>query len=294
MLTVRHLHKAIDRQPVLRDVSFTLRPGVVTGLVGRNGAGKTTLLKTMAGIYDPDGGEVLLDGESIHRRPELKREIVFLPDVPEALYGYTAEECARLYALVYPRFDRALFDALIRRFELPPRRNIRQFSRGMKMLLSASLGIATRAGYVLLDEPTNGIDPIAKKQLLSLLVEAASEGMSLLIATHLLEELERLSDQILLIRDGTVELHETEDPSRGRLVKLQVVFAGEPPAAWLSSPHVRVLDHVGRVHTLIVSREDGDAALEELRRMQPVVLEELPLRLEDLFFWKLGGRSDER
>ena len=294
MLTVRHLYKTIDRQPVLRDVSFTLEPGMVAGLVGRNGAGKTTLLKTMAGIYDPDRGNVLLDGESIHRRPALKREIVFLPDVPEALYGYSAEECARLYALVYPRFDRELFDSLLRRFELPSGRNVRHFSRGMKMLLSASLGIATRARYVLLDEPTNGIDPIAKKQLLSLLAEAASEGMAMLISSHLLNELERLSDRILLIGDGTVETHETEDPSRGRLVKLQVVFAGEPPAAWLASPQVKVLDHVGRVHTLIVSREDGDAALEELRRMQPVVLEELPLKLEDLFFWKLGGRSDER
>lgn len=293
MLTVRHLHKAIDRQPVLRDVSFTLRPGVVTGLVGRNGAGKTTLLKTMAGVYEPDAGDVLLEGESVHRRPEIKREIVFLPDNPEALFGYTAEECARLYALVYPRFDRAAFDEMIRRFGLPAHRKIRQLSRGMKMLASISLGIATRASYVLLDEPTNGIDPIAKQQVLSLLVEAVSEGMTLLVASHAMGDLERLSDMILLIRQGEVEIHEMADPSRGEAVKLQVVFDGEPPAAWLASPQVMVLNHVGRVYTLLVSRDDGDAKLEELRRMRPLVLEELPLGLEDLFVWKHGGRSDE-
>jgi len=293
MLAVRHLHKSIDRQPVLRDVSFELRRGMVAGLIGRNGAGKTTLLKTMSGVFDPDTGDVLLDGESVYRKPEIKREIVLLPDNPEALYGYTAEECARLYALVYPRFDRAAFDEMTRRFGLPANRKIRQLSRGMKMLASITLGIATRASYVLLDEPTNGIDPIAKQQVLSLLVEAVSEGMTLLIASHAMGDLERLSDMILLIRQGEVETHEIEDPSRGEAVKLQVVFDGEPPAAWLASPQVMVLEHVGRVYTLLVNREDGGAKLEELKRMKPLVLEELPLGLEDLFVWKLGGRSDE-
>ena len=293
MLAVRHLHKSIERQPVLKDVSFELRPGMVAGLVGRNGAGKTTLLKTMAGVYDPDAGDVVLEGESVHRRPEIKREIVFLPDNPEALFGYTAEECARLYALVYPRFDRTAFDEMIRRFGLPTNRKIRHLSRGMKMLASISLGIATRASYVLLDEPTNGIDPIAKQQVLTLLVEAVSEGMTLLIASHAMGELERLSDMVLLMRQGEVEIHDIADPSRGEAVKLQVVFDGEAPAAWLASPQVMVLEHVGRVYTLLIGRGEGDAKLEELRRMRPLVLEELPLGLEDLFMWKHGGRSDE-
>src|SRR5690606_4029773 len=221
MLAVRHLHKSIERQPVLKDVSFELRPGMVAGLIGRNGAGKTTLLKTMAGIYDPDAGDVLLEGESVHRQPEIKREIVFLPDNPEALFGYTAEECARLYALIYPRFDRAAFDEMIRRFGLPANRKIRQLSRGMKMLASISLGIATRASYVLLDEPTNGIDPITKQQVLTLLVEAVSEGMTLLIASHAMGDLERLSDMILMIRQGEVEIHEIADRSEEHTSELQ-------------------------------------------------------------------------
>jgi len=293
MLAVRHLHKSIDRRPVLKDVSFELRRGMVAGLIGRNGAGKTTLLKTMSGVFDPDTGDVLLDGESVYRRPEIKREIVLLPDNPEALYGYTAEECARLYALVYPRFDRAAFDEMIRRFGLPANRKIRQLSRGMKMLVSISLGIATRASYVLLDEPTNGIDPIAKQQVLSLLVETVSEGTTLLIASHAMGDLERLSDMILLIRRGGSGDPCDGRPLAGRGGQAAGRVDGEPPAAWLAGPQIMVLEHVGRVYTLLVSREDGDAKLEELKRMKPLVLEELPLGLEDLFVWKLGGRNDE-
>ncbi|MGG1314092.1 ATP-binding cassette domain-containing protein [Cohnella laeviribosi] len=292
MLTVCNLRKTIDRKPVLRQVSFSVGPGQVAGLVGRNGSGKTTLLKTMAGIFTPDSGEVRYGETSIAAHPEAKREVVFIPDSPEALYGYTAYGCADLYANIYPRFDMLFFKETMKRFGLPLDKNIKHFSKGMKMLFSTGLGIATRAQFVLLDEPTNGIDPIAKKQVLTLLMEAAADGTSLIISSHLLDELERIADKVLLLKDGTVETYETGDEANAGIAKLQVVFRGEAPAAWLASPEVKVLEHVGRVYTLLVSRAPSSSAYGELEAMKPLLMEPLPLRLEDLFAWKLGGPSN--
>ncbi|WP_027094447.1 ATP-binding cassette domain-containing protein [Cohnella thermotolerans] len=289
MLTVRNLHKSIDRRPVLREVGFTLAPGQVAGLIGRNGAGKTTLLKTMAGVMTPDLGTVEYEGRSIHRDMSAKENVVFVPDHIEPWHGYTPYGCADFYSRIYPRFDMNDFKRTLDRFGLPLGRNVRLFSKGMKMMFATALGLATKAPYVLLDEPTNGVDPIAKKQVLSLLMEAASEGTALLISSHLLEELERMTDTILLLKDGSVEAYTSEDVGGGRVIKLQVAFAGEPPADWLASPEVRVLDHIGRVYTLLVGTEGEGSAYEELRRLNPLLMEPLPVKLEDLYLWKLDG-----
>lgn len=289
MLAVRHLSKRIDGKAILTEVGFELGAGQVAGLIGRNGAGKTTLLKTMSGILDPDGGEVLFEGRSVHREPEAKRELVFVPDMPEAWYGYTGWGAAYMFGQIYPRFDPVYFRDTMQRFGLPLDRNIRHFSKGMRMMFSTALGLSTRARLVLLDEPTNGIDPIAKRQVLTLLVEAASDGMSLIISSHLLEELERMADTILLMRAGKVETHASEGAAEGAVAKLQVVFAGQTPEAWLRSPDVRVLDHIGRVYTLLLNKAAGSVALTELENLKPLLMEPLPVRLEDLYVWKLGG-----
>ncbi|MCC3377360.1 ATP-binding cassette domain-containing protein [Cohnella sp. REN36] len=292
MLTVRNLHKTIDRRPVLRQVEFAVAQGQVAGLIGRNGTGKTTLLKTMAGIMDPDSGTVELGGRSVHREPSLKREIVFVPDSPEGWFGYTAWGCADLYEQVYPRFDMPYFKETMRRLKLPIDRNVRHFSKGMRMMFSTALGLATKANYILLDEPTNGVDAIAKKQVLSLLMEAAAEGTALIISSHLLEELERMTDTILLLKDGAVESHVTDDVAGGRVAKLQVVFAGDAPEEWLAGRHVYVLDHIGRVYTLLLNTEPASGAYEELQRMEPLLIEPLPVKLDDLYVWKVGGETD--
>ncbi|WP_080832341.1 ABC transporter ATP-binding protein [Cohnella massiliensis] len=305
MLTARNLRKTIERKPVLHHIDFSLAPGQVAGLIGRNGSGKTTLLKTLAGILTPDEGEVSCGGMPIHAHPEAKREVVFIPDSPEALYGYTAYGCADLYGMIYPRFDKTFFLEAMKRFGLPVGKNIKHFSKGMKMLLGTALGLATRAGFVLLDEPTNGIDAIAKKQMLTLLMEAAADGTALVISSHMLDELERIADMVLLLKDGTIEVHDRNGDAYPELVKVQVVFRGDAPEEWLSSPRVKVLERVGKVYTLLLGNEAGPraflagaepqaSAYGELEAMEPLLLEPLPLKLEDMFEWKLGGPTNAR
>jgi ABC-2 type transport system ATP-binding protein len=290
MLTVRSLSKAIDQQQVLQQVDFALRPGQVVGLVGRNGAGKTTLFKTMAGILMPDSGTVEYEGKSVYNYPELKRNIIFIPDSPEALFSYTPAECAKFYSKFYPAFDNTYYIDTLRILELPINKRVRQFSKGMRMMFSTVLGLSTNAQYILLDEPTNGIDAIAKKQVLTLLIQAAGEGKTLLISSHLLGELERIADTILMMKDGAIESHNLGE-ANGTIAKYQVVFQDEPPTQWLASEKVYVLENVGRVYTLMIHTQGNTNVLDELKMLKPLLMEQLPMKLEDLFVWKLGGNN---
>ncbi|WII38109.1 ABC transporter ATP-binding protein [Paenibacillus thiaminolyticus] len=286
MMQVEAVHKSIEGKPILRGVSFAIEPGRIVGLVGRNGTGKTTLMRTMVGIYSPDQGRVAFDGISVHRYPELKRDIVFVPDAPTALESYTIRECASWYAQIYPNFDLFYFTEAMENFKLPLNKRVRSLSKGMKMLFSTALGLATKARLILFDEPTNGIDAIAKKQMLSLIVGSLDEESSILISSHMLHELDRIADTVVLLREGrTEEVWELEQ-LRQQIKKLQIVFGKPEPPAWLYEPDVFVLQQVGRVYTVIV---ESEAALEALKREEPMLIDELPLSLEDWFTWKSGG-----
>lgn len=292
MLTVRGLSKAIDQQEVLRGVDFELLQGQVVGVVGRNGAGKTTLFKTMAGVLIPDAGDVEYEGKSIYDYPQIKENIIFVPDSPEALFSYTPVESAKLYAQIYPAFDTDYFMNTLLRLKLPLNRKVRQFSKGMRMMFSTVLGLSTKAQFILFDEPTNGIDAIAKKQVMTLLIEAAEEGQTLVISSHLLGELERIADTILIMKDGAIETHTMAESVNGAIVKYQIVFQGDNHSQWLASPNVQVLENVGRVYTVLIDSEGNANALKELSMLNPLLMEQLPMKLEDLFVWKLGGNTD--
>jgi len=197
MLKVTNLKKTIDNQTILDDVSFTLQRGNIIGLLGRNGAGKTTLLRTMVGILDPDEGCVTYEDTDIHKNPETKQKIVYVPDSTNILNGYTVKEIVKFYKSVYAAFDEAYFYELLERFNLPNKR-IRSYSKGMKALLAIILAVSTKAEYIILDEPTNGLDPIVKRQILQFLVgEVAEKEITIFISTHHLDEVEQIADTII-------------------------------------------------------------------------------------------------
>ncbi|MDN9011882.1 ABC transporter ATP-binding protein [Brevibacillus laterosporus] len=289
MLSLYNVNKVIDEEEILHNISFEIPRGVIVGLVGRNGSGKTTLLRTIMGILDTDGGSVELDGRSIHQHPECKKDMLYVPDSPEALHFYTPDECAKLYKAMYPNFDYAYYVTLMERFKLPRRKKIRQFSKGMKALTSLILAFSSKVSLIILDEPTNGIDPIVKKQVLGMIVEeVAQREVSFIISSHQLEELERIADMIIMIKKGSVEATTSQTDSEERFKKFQVVFKGEAPQTLLDLPQVYLLQQVGRVHTLLLEDPTG-SALTRLQEEQPLLLEKLPVDLEDLFITKLGG-----
>ncbi|MEH7386040.1 ABC transporter ATP-binding protein [Bacillus sp. JJ1521] len=290
MLNVHNLSKTIEGEWVLQNISFSIGEGSIVGLVGRNGVGKTTLLRSLVGILDADQGEVVFQGKNIVTNPEVKWEMVFVPDSNSAFHGYSIKELVALYDAIYVNFDKPYFYQLLQRFNLPEKRRIRTFSRGMKALLFIILSISTKAKLIILDEPTNGLDAVVKRKILQFLLEEVSESrISLLISSHHLDEIEKIADTIIMLKDGEVESIVTMDNARLQYKKVQVVFKEIGiPEKFKELPNIEVLSQIGRVNTLLI-KGNTEETVSRLKEQQPLLFEELPMSLEDMIVSALGG-----
>ncbi|MDG5786347.1 ABC transporter ATP-binding protein [Evansella sp. AB-P1] len=288
-MRIKHLSKRVHQHIILSDIDFEVNTGNIIGIVGRNGAGKTTLLRTMVGILDPTEGDVLIGEESIFQNPKLKEEIIFVPDSSQALKAYSTKEIVTLYKNIYPRFDVEYFHDLMNRFSLPNVKRIGNYSKGMKALFSLVVAFSTRAKYILLDEPTDGLDVIVKKRILKILVEEVAENdMAVIISSHRLDELEFMANDIVMIKEGKVDSHYELDALKTQYKKAQVAFQDHMPDA--VKKEVNIINQTGRVYTIILERKNiqGESIVQE---HNPILYEELPISLEDLFIAKLGGED---
>lgn len=163
IMKIRNLTKKMDDNLVLKDVSFDLKAGEITALIGRNGVGKTTLFSTMTGIYLPDEGDVFLDEESIFKHPEVKQQLFFLEDNMNHFNTYSVQTVVKIYRQIYTTFDEAFFNELMQQFELPMKAKLMSFSKGRKALFFIILAFSLNVRFLLLDEPMDGLDIIMKK-----------------------------------------------------------------------------------------------------------------------------------
>ncbi|MBE3555156.1 MAG: ABC transporter ATP-binding protein [Thermicanus sp.] len=292
MIEVSRLKKEMNQLPVLEEVSFSLERGTITGLIGRNGTGKTTLLRLMMGILLPDQGDVRYEGESIYAHPEKKNHLVFLPENKLMLQNYSVNQIVRLYKMFYPHFDESYLWRKIAQFNLPVNRRIRQFSKGMKALFSLILAFATRADVILLDEPTDGLDAVVKRQWYELLVdEVAEQQHTVLISSHRLDELESVCDSVMILKNGRIETNSDLNTLKTNYYKLQIVYDKAIPTEMLHLPGTRVLAQAGRIVTLMVEENRKEEAMTQIKASQPLLIDELPVSLEELFVATVGGED---
>lgn len=290
MLTVQQLSKTIDRQQVLEDIDFTVNSGEIIALVGRNGAGKTTLLRTMVGIIRPDQGDVRYGPSSIFEKAELKRDVIFVPDSADALKHYTINEAAALYESIYPAFNRSVFRETLTRYNIDNKK-IRQLSKGQKAMVTLSLAFAVQAKYYLLDEPTDGLDVVAKSVVLKLMIaQVEARNCSIIVSSHQLHELERIADRIIMIEKGRVKAVMSLDEARETSVKLQVVFNEQVPVELLERKDIEVINVTGRV-ALFMAKERTKELDTFVDAHDPMLIEEIPMSLEDIFRVQLGGEA---
>ncbi|MGJ9383615.1 ATP-binding cassette domain-containing protein [Salipaludibacillus sp. CF4.18] len=289
-MRVKHVSKEIHHHKILTDIDFDIKTGSIVGIVGRNGAGKTTLLRTMVGILDPSFGDVLIENESIFRNPQLKQQIIFVPDSSEALKSYSTKEMIHLYKQIYPSFDEDYYLQLMERFALPEIKKIGNYSKGMKALFFLVVAFSTKAKYILLDEPTDGLDVIVKKQVLKILVEeVATNDVSVIISSHRLDELEFIANDIIMIKDGMVNSRYGLDEMKANYIKAQVAFESDLPVAL--KDQVTILKQTGRVYIILIDK-NHDEIIKKIKLASPLLFEDLPLSLEDLFVARLGGDDD--
>ncbi|MGA9468530.1 MAG: ABC transporter ATP-binding protein [Exiguobacterium marinum] len=290
MLKVEQLTKQIDRQTILDGIDFTVESGEIIALVGRNGAGKTTLLRTMVGIIRPDMGDVLYGTKSIFKDAGLKRDVIFVPDSADALKHYTVNEATDLYESIYPSFNRSAFRETLTRYNIDNKK-IRQLSKGQKALVTLSLAFAVQAKYYLLDEPTDGLDVVAKSDVLKLMIaQVERRNCSIIVSSHQLHELERIADRIIMIESGRVKAIMSLEEARALSIKWQVVFNDHVPVELLERKDIEIISVTGRV-VLFMAKERTEELEAFVDSYNPMLIEEIPMSLEDVFRIQLGGEA---
>ncbi len=287
MLELKNVTKTFGDFTALDDLTMTIPKGAVYGLVGPNGAGKTTAIRHLTGIYRPDKGSITLDGREIYENPEQKVRIGYIPDDIFYYPSATLEDMRKFYCGIYPQFDNGLFDKLQEVFQLPRRSPIRRFSKGMQKQAAFHLTICSRPEIMILDEPVDGLDPVMRRQVMSLiLADVAEHGTTVLISSHNLRELEDVCDHVGIMDHGRMLLERSLADMQGNTVKLQLV--GQVPEG------LEVLHEAasGRLRTLVVRGTAGEVS-EKVAAGQPAYFDVLPLSLEEIFIYELGGVNYE-
>lgn len=289
-MNIQHLAKNINHKAVLADINVELPAGEIIGLVGRNGSGKTTFFRTVAGQYLPDQGELLIEGKSMLSNPALKEQLFFLDESTHFLNSYSLKKIALFYRAAYAQFDYDLFLQLVRKYQLPLNRLFRFFSKGMQGLAKIILAVCSNAQYLLLDEPFDGLDHFIRQEVIELLLNFQESGKTLVIASHNLSELETLVDRVLFLKNHTIQKNYHLEDLRSNARKIQIVLREKKIPAFIKE-NSRFIQKQGRVWVVLF--EHHDPALEkQLQALNPLLLEELPLSLTDLFEANLRERQE--
>ena len=287
MLELKNVSKSFGKFKALDNLTMTIPQGSVYGLVGPNGAGKTTAIRHITGVYRPDAGEITMEGLPIFENPQVKQAIGYIPDEIFYFASSSLEDMAKFYRGLYPRFDMALFQRLSEVFQLPMGSPIRRFSKGMQKQAAFQLTLSIRPDVLVLDEPVDGLDPVMRRQVMSLiLAEVAERNTTVLISSHNLRELEDVCDHVGIMNHGKMLLERSLADMQGNTVKLQMV--GEVPQG-LEILHQ---SSTGRLQTLVV-RGNAREVEAQVAAAEPMFYDILPLSLEEIFIYELGGVNHE-
>ena len=286
MIEVKGLVKSFDNFRALDGVDLFAPRGGVYGLVGANGAGKTTLIRHLTGVYKQDEGSITIDGQQVYENNEIKQRIAYIPDDVFYFLAASTQDMKSFYKSIYRQFDEGRYNRLRQAFSVDEKRPVRLLSRGMQKQSAFWLAMCMHPDVMILDEPVDGLDPVMRRQIWSLLMQDVTErGMTVLVSSHNLRELEDVCDQVGVINNGKMMLQRSLSSLQDNIVKLQIVVNGE-----LDTTGLEVMHHTttGRIHTLIVRGNAEEVSIMASKK-DPVFFDILPISLEEIFIYELGG-----
>ena len=292
MIQVNNVVKTFDGFRALDGLTMKVERGSIYGLVGPNGSGKSTILRHITGVYRPDSGSVLVDGKPVYEDPEVKARIAVIPDELYYFNSASTRDMMRFYRGIYPKFDPERYETLRRAFpEVDEKAPIRRLSKGMQKQSAFWLALCCNPELLVLDEPVDGLDPVMRRQVWSLLMgDVAQRGTTVLVSSHNLRELEDVCDHVGILSHGRVLLERSLTDLQDNVVKLQVAF-NQPELPQLPKDmNILHIGQLGRVYTLIV-RGNPSEIKSRMAAYSPILLEALPLSLEEIFIYELGGED---
>lgn len=291
MIEVRNVIKEFDGFRALDDLSMTVQTGSVYGLVGPNGAGKSTIIRHLTGIYHQDAGEIMIDGAPVFENPEVKSRIAYIPDDIFYYANASIREMMDFYRSIYPHFDAERFKKLADVFGLDPKRQMRRLSKGMQKQAAFWIAMSLRPEILILDEPVDGLDPVMRRQIWSIIMaDVAESGTTVLVSSHNLRELEDVCDSVGIMNKGKIMIERSLNELQENIVKIQLALPdGESLPEGLDILHK---SNTGRLQSLIMHGTQEDLT-EKLQSAHPLFIDAVPLTLEEIFIYELGGADYE-
>lgn len=292
MIEAKAVSKSFDGFLALNNLDMTVPKGSIYGLVGPNGAGKSTILRHLCGVYRPDSGVITIEDQPVYENPAIKERMVVIPDDVYYYGSASVREMMKFYRGMYPTFSMERFEKLAEAFpEVDAKRPIRRMSKGMQKQAAFWLAMSCCPDYLLLDEPVDGLDPVMRRQVWSLLMgDVAERGTTVLVSSHNLRELEDVCDHVGILSHGQVVIERSLSQLQGTTVKLQVAFPDGVQPGLPQGMEVLHQSQLGRVYTYIV-RGRADEVQQQVAAVHPLFVEALPLSLEEIFIYEMGGND---
>ena len=291
MIKTKEVVKCFDDFKALDGISINIKKGSVYGLVGPNGAGKTTLIKTMLGIYKQNKGEIEIDGIKDVNCEDLKQRVIYISDDLYFYPSYSIKEMAKFYKSIYKNWDDETYEKLKAIFNIDEKRKVKKLSKGMQKQVAFWLGLCTKPDIMILDEPVDGLDPVMRRSTMKLVLsEVEARDMTVLISSHNLRELEDVCDYVGIMHQGKIVIEKALDDIKGNIHKIQVAFKNGLPEDLNEKLDVLKCDSFGSVYNIIVK---GENAREIIEAYEPLVCDIIPLSLEEVFIYELGGMGYE-
>ncbi len=284
MIELRNITKSFDKMKAVDNVSVTIRENTVFGLIGTNGAGKSTVLRMIAGILEPEQGEIAIDGLPVFDNMDAKKKLYFIADEPYFFANCNAVDMQKYLISVYPEFAVEDFYNYLVNFGLDKKRKVNTYSKGMRKQLALICGICSGAKYLLCDETFDGLDPVMRQGIKSIFAsEMERRGMTPVIASHNLRELEDICDHVGLLHKGGVLLSKDLEDVKCNIQKIQCVFKTlEDEAKVISSLDIMKNEKRGSLNVLTV-RGNKAEILAIFATANTIFFEALPLSLEEIF-----------
>lgn len=288
MIEIKNLSLSLDGQNnILKNINLKMEKGKIYGLIGPNGVGKTTLIKCLTGIYEPNIGKVLYDGINVYNSSEVKGKIAYVADENNFFSSFTIEKIIEYFSLAYEKFDEKRFEEMNSFFKIDIKKKYNQLSKGQRIRIYLMIALAQNSDYIILDEPTAGLDPILKNKLLYLLQkEREDREVTIIISSHHLNELEKICDDVIIVNNGEISYVNTLENMKNKIKKIQVAFDIPVYEEDLNIEGIFKISRVGRVFTIITD-DYSEVFLEKLKKFNPLFIEEIDLTLEDIFIYRV-------
>jgi ABC-2 type transport system ATP-binding protein len=282
------LCKSYGRVDAVRELSLSVEPGHITGFLGRNGAGKSTTIKMLLGMIRPDSGEGMVLGKRItdaKESIELRRQVAYVSE-DKRLYGYmTVEQMVLFTRSFFSDWRPAMADRLLDQFRLPRKQKVRSLSKGMRTKLALLLALARRPKLLILDEPSEGLDPHGIEQLLQSLVVQAAEGVAVFFSSHQIPEVERIADRVCILDKGRLVMDASLDEVRRSYRRIDLVFPSAPVEKAFRMAGVESITTNGREMSVFASG-NSDAIIERARDLHASAVHVAAIGVREIFLEK--------